>query len=403
MRLFLFYFPVFDWINSCFVSTISRKLLTLCIILYPVTLVIMGDNEESARVSDDAMSRQEAMGKFEELDKSVKKIFDLLSGLTKQQEQGASSPPTLTSSATSGAGASGASQPPPKKPVHPATAPADIQVSQQAKATTLPAQSSSQLFSALSGGASSAAGVDQPGASLPATPTGPAVSVSPALQPVPGYLVDKIKEGKFVDFNLLRPYNLKKLPVAEPNQLQLTKLFRTEFRKIQNFVDWVEAWAVYAGIIAKESPEKVASLISYFLLLSSAQRDVPGSGWLDYDVAFRKYVVDNPSSNWGEVIPTLWMTTVLTRGSQPQESKEGNLQHQPKSNLPCFKWNAGECTYARCRFQHNMCSVCRGPHKRLDCNQRPQDASLPVSQQESSKSQPQHDSAQASRKRAYQK
>ena len=363
----------------------------------------MGDNnEESARVSD-TMSRQEAMGKFEELDKSVKKIFDLLSGFTKQQEQGTASPPALTSG-ISGAGSSqGTSQPPPKKPVHPATAPADIQVSQQANTTTLPAQSSSQLFSALSGGASAAAGIDQPVASLQATPTGPAVSVSPALQPVPGYLVDKIKEGKFVDFNLLRPYNLKKLPVAEPNQLQLTKLFRTEFKKIQNFVDWAEAWAVYSGIIAKEAPEKVASLISYFLLLSSAQRDVPGSGWLDYDVAFRKHVVDNPSSNWGEVIPTLWMTTVLTRGSHLQESKEGNLQHPPKSNLPCFKWNAGECTYARCRFQHNMCSVCRGPHKRSDCNQRPQDVSSPASQQESSKSQPQHDSAQASRKRAYQK
>ena len=262
----------------------------------------MGDNnEESARVPD-AMSRQHAMGKFEELDKSVKKIFDLLSGLTKQQEQGASSSPTLTSGTSGAAASPGASQPPPKKPVHPATAPADIQVSQHAKATTLPAQSSSQLFSALSGGgASSAAGVDQPRASLPATPTGPAVSVSPALQPVPGYLVDKIKEGKFVDFNLLRPYNLKKLPVAEPNQLQLTKLFRTEFRKIQNFVDWAEVWAVYAGIVAKESPEKVASLITYFLLLSSAQRDLPGSGWLDYDVAFRRYVVDNPSSNWGKL------------------------------------------------------------------------------------------------------
>ena len=82
-------------------------------------------------------------------------------------------------------------------------------------------------------------------------------------------------------------------------------------------MDWAEAWAVYTAIITKESPEKVASFIRYFLLLSTAQWDVPGSSWLDYDVAFRKHVVDNPSSNWREVIPTLWMTTVLIRGSQP--------------------------------------------------------------------------------------
>ena len=75
----------------------------------------MGDKNEESASMPDAMSRQEAMGKFEELDKSLKKIFDLLSGLTKQQEPGASSSPTLTSG-TSEAGASpGASQPPPPK------------------------------------------------------------------------------------------------------------------------------------------------------------------------------------------------------------------------------------------------------------------------------------------------
>ena len=361
----------------------------------------MGDSNTDSAAGSDAMGRQEAMGKFAELDQSVKKIFDLLSGLASQQQQGAV-PPSAPTSVIAGAGsASGMSSPPSQvgEPVNPATAPANIQVAQQIPAPTLPTQSPSQLFSALSGGSLAPAGKDQNVASQQATPAGPAVSVSSALQPVPGYLVDKIKEGKFVDLNLLRPCNLKILPVAEPNQLQFSKIFRTDVKKIQSFVEWAEAWAVYAGVIAKDSPQKVASLISYFLLLSTAQRDVPGSGWLDYDVAFRKHVVDNPSSNWGEVIPTLWMTTVLTRGSQPQDP----IQHQPKSSLPCFKWNAGECALPRCRYQHNVCTVCRGPHRRVNCYQRSPDVPLPSSQQESSKSQPQQDSPQASRKRAYQK
>eukprot|EP00112_Aurelia_sp_Birch-Aquarium-sp1_P022721 Seg650.8 transcript_id=Seg650.8/GoldUCD/mRNA.D3Y31 product="hypothetical protein" protein_id=Seg650.8/GoldUCD/D3Y31 len=197
----------------------------------------MGDNNEDITGGgSDVMSRQEAMGRFEELDQSVKKIFDLLSGMAGQQQQGTSSPPVSTSSSgLSGAGSSssGTSNLPLPKLVHPATAPTDIQVTQQTTPTTLPAQSPSQLFSALSGGSPAAAGIDQSVALQKAIPTGPAASVSPALQPVPGYLVDKIKEGKFVDLNVLRPYNLKKLPTAEPNQLQLAKLFRTDLRNIQ--------------------------------------------------------------------------------------------------------------------------------------------------------------------------
>ena len=77
------------------------------------------------------------------------------------------------------------------------------------------------------------------------------------------------------------------------------------------FADWSEAWAVYVGV----APANISSLISYFLLLSKASRDVQGSGWLEYDAAFHKQVVNNPSENWGEVTPTLWMTTVLNQGS----------------------------------------------------------------------------------------
>ena len=59
------------------------------------------------------------------------------------------------------------------------------------------------------------------------------------------------------------------------------------------------------GVLAKDAPANISSLISYFLLLSTASRDVPWSGWLDYDAAFRKQVVNNPSENWGEVIQFL--------------------------------------------------------------------------------------------------
>ena len=135
-----------------------------------------------------------------------------------------------------------------------------------------------------------------------------ACSVSTDVQPVPGYLVSKIQASQYVDLNLLRPSNLKKLPTEEPSQLQLSKLLRSDQQNITTFADWSEAWAVYVGVLAKDAPSNISSLISYFLLLSKASRDVPGPGWLEYCAAFRKQVVNNPSENWGEVSPTLWMT-----------------------------------------------------------------------------------------------
>eukprot|EP00794_Sanderia_malayensis_P012561 gene12563-biopygen10011 len=112
-------------------------------------------------------------------------------------------------------------------------------------------------------------------------------------------------------FTLLRPGNLKKLPASEPTSTQLAKLLRTELEPVRDILDWAEAWAAYMGIAVNKAPEKIAGLISCFLLLASAFRDIPGGGWLEYDIFFRKHVAENPSKDWGEILPTLWMTTTF--------------------------------------------------------------------------------------------
>ena len=125
----------------------------------------------------------------------------------------------------------------------------------------------------------------------------------------------KINEGKFIDFILLRPCNLKKLPTVEPSPPQLSRMIRSELSPVHGFVDWAEAWAVYTGVLSSYNPSKVKDLIGYFLLLATASKEVPGLGWLDYDKAFRKLAEDDPSASWGEASPTLWVTTVITKGS----------------------------------------------------------------------------------------
>ncbi len=74
---------------------------------------------------------------------------------------------------------------------------------------------------------------------------------------------------------------------------------------ISNCADWAEAWAVCGAVLAASQPEK-RDHFAYFLLLASAQRGIQGTGWLEYDVAFRKHAAETPSIvGGGEVMPTL--------------------------------------------------------------------------------------------------
>ena len=99
--------------------------------------------------------------------------------------------------------------------------------------------------------------------------------------------------------------------------LGLIMMVRSELQPIRNFQVWSESWAVHGAVIANKCPEKAVDQFSYFLLLASAQRDIPEMGWLGFDVAFRKQAADKDSVRWGEVMPTLWMTTILSKGALP--------------------------------------------------------------------------------------
>ena len=141
-------------------------------------------------------------------------------------------------------------------------------------------------------------------------PSLPAVSVSTSIPPVLGYLVGKIVNNEFVDFALLRPCSLKKVPSSEPNSGQLAKLFKVDLLPVEAFSEWAEAWAeawaVYAGVIARKAPGNMPSLVGYFLFISSASRDFGDSGWLEYDGALRQHAAENPDVAWGED-PTKFM------------------------------------------------------------------------------------------------
>ena len=202
----------------------------------------------------------------------------------------------------------------------------------------------------------------------------PAISVMGGLPPVPGYIANMIQKNKYVDFALLRLCNLNILPTVEPTSTQLTRLLRTDLHPIESFVDWAEAWAVYAALVAKVAPEKLAPLISYFLVVAKAHRDIPGKGWMEYDKAFRKQAADNLSLSWSVMDPTLYLSTVLTRGAHSSASytkSQGQAASTARKDQVCFNWNSGGCNFPRCKFRH-VCSRCEGNHPRPSCEPKSQ-------------------------------
>ena len=222
----------------------------------------------------DSMSRKAAIEQFA-------RIFDILNGLISQTNQTSQSQ-SSSSAAARVAGSSGSMGEKSMQSTSPsittqagssqsATAPTSLQVVQQPPLISAPAQNLSAP-----GGASKVptpAISKNPADVLQAQKAVPAVLVSSALPPVPGYLVEKIQKGQFVNFGLLRPKSLKKLPAEEPSQVQLSKLMKSDLAAISSFVDLAEAMLVYAGIVAKERPEQLHNLIAYFLLLATAHRD----------------------------------------------------------------------------------------------------------------------------------
>ena len=85
----------------------------------------------------------------------------------------------------------------------------------------------------------------------------PAISVMSGLPPVPGYIANMIQKNKYVDFALLRLCNLNSLPTVEPTGIQLARLLRTDLKPIESFVDWAEAWGVYAALVSKMAPKNL--------------------------------------------------------------------------------------------------------------------------------------------------
>ena len=123
-----------------------------------------------------------------------------------------------------------------------------------------------------------------------------------------------------------------------------------------------------------------------------------------YDAAFRQQIVSFESVDFSRINQSLYATTFLayggvrqkfcpecmladhaqeecalnpsraTPGMQIQGVGAGSgrqkaldpMRRKRERAGPCYAWNDGRCTFARCRYDH-VCTRCGGEHKRGQC------------------------------------
>ena len=224
--------------------------------------------------------------------------------------------------------------------------------------------------------------------------------LSPATEPLPRKIVDKIRAGQFVEMRELLADNIALLSHLDSIQGPLAiGTSRPRLREVTNLITWCYCFMGFMAVAT--SDKKTRDQLAYArLLIREAQRH-GGQGWLDYDHAFRQQVAADPSIPWNTLNPSLQASTILghaapgagsfcslCRGvdhsrnqcalASVQQRESGPAQ--PLRQFPprrrfqgdiCLSWNNGACIYpGQCHYRH-VCSICQLQHRAKDCPKPP--------------------------------
>ena len=238
-------------------------------------------------------------------------------------------------------------------------------------------------------------------------------SLSPASEPFPKKLVDKIRSGQFVEMRELLTDNISLIQQLEAfgthtSLPTLPGVLRPSLREVSSLQTWMYCFLAYTAIRAPDQDTR--DRLAYArLLIQEAQRH-GSTGWLDYDRVFRQQVAFDDSMRWNTLHPGIQAATLFGRAQgpgtfctlcrEPDHGKEScalTYFQQPSSlaaptlvstgpsqrprGLPrrrserdhfgtaaiCRSWNSGACVFpSNCNYQH-VCSICYQRHKARDC------------------------------------
>ena len=233
--------------------------------------------------------------------------------------------------------------------------------------------------------------------------------------PIPRKTQSAIERGEFVDLSMLLSEHL----TMAGHSNKIKKSART--RLITNLETWLEAWSLYATVLATAKPRIAPDLFRYQSFITRASCRFQPYAWLQYDSQFRLKLAANPSLCWTATDPELtatWLSadaakikqlcytcgspdhfapncplkpsasdpglrcpvcnhvdhtarecSLLVRNGQSSSGSHTNVQHGAlDDDKICRAYNKrGFCFRgARCPYSHS-CSACHGGHPRRTC------------------------------------
>lgn len=130
----------------------------------------------------------------------------------------------------------------------------------------------------------------------------PLLSNMPAL---PQAVIDKIRNGEFVNFDLLLPnrspvltdeYSFKMVGGSTPSVSLIPK--NQHKPKVIDFSSWMVAWTNFLRCYILFFPQRIQELIRYQALITDFASQYIFSAWSQYDRMFRYQLTFNQELSW---------------------------------------------------------------------------------------------------------
>ena len=215
-------------------------------------------------------------------------------------------------------------------------------------------------------------------------------SFGAGLPPLPQKLIERIKEGEFIDMSELTIDHLSLSPINDTSKPSHSKR-----RLVTSIIEWTQCFTNYIAILAQAQPERISDLLGYQHLILEAHLEYLGDGWLVYDCRFCQIAATRPGILWARRDGDLWNMVFSSSQRKPycqycfasthtSERCSGALdtpinEKKVSTQKPriCKDWNYWQRSFPSCRFVHACLNCYNDPssrdsnHKVLSCPKNP--------------------------------
>ena len=143
------------------------------------------------------------------------------------------------------------------------------------------------------------------------------VIIGAGLPPVPGRLVKRIREGRFIEMGELL---LERLGMAAVNfEVEGSKNPKGKCKPVTNILEWLQCFGLYVAILSQSEPERVPDLQGYQELIIQAS--------MEYDRVFRLSATSQKGISWSSTDTTLWSVAFSGKSKTGRCSQCFSLTH----------------------------------------------------------------------------